>query len=300
MSTDARVPTVISDGHLFLEAPRWHDGALYASDFFTKQVLRWGRPGQPPEEVCRVEEMPAGLAWDPDDRLMVVSMLDRRVLRLDDEGLVEVASVWERASWHCNDMVVDADGRAYVGNFGWDEGTDPHIKSTDLLRIDPDGSVTVAAEDLVCPNGMSITPDGGTLLVNETFAARVTAFDRASDGSLSNRRAWAVFAESPPLTLPEVLALDVILPDGMALDAEGALWLGDCRGSGSARVAEGGELLDFVSTGDHAAFAVALSDEDSPSLFLCTNIPYGKGDWTAAHQGAMRRCPVEVPRAGLP
>jgi sugar lactone lactonase YvrE len=295
-----RVPSVITDGHLFLEAPRWHDGTLYASDFFTKQVFRWGPEGQAPDEVCRVEEMPAGLAWDPDGRLMVVSMLDRRVLRLEDGDVVEVANLYDLAPWHCNDMVVDTDGRAYVGNFGWDESTDPDIKSTILLRIDPDGSVTVAADDLVCPNGMSITPDGRTLLINETFAARVTAFDRAPDGSLSNRRVWAAFAEDPPQTLPEVLALDVILPDGMALDAEGAVWLGDCRGSGSARVAEGGEVLDFVSTGDHAAFAVALSDGDSPSLFLCTNVPYGKGDWTTAHQGAMRRCPVEVPRAGLP
>jgi sugar lactone lactonase YvrE len=287
----------MSEGHAFLEAPRWHDGSLYASDFFAKRVLRWDGDA-PPKTVCEVSAMPSGLAWTAQDHLLVVSMLDRRLLRLEGDDLVEVADLSTHAPWYCNDMVVDGAGRAYVGNFGWDEGSDPEIKSTVLLRVDPNGDVTVAAEDLVCPNGMAISPDGHVLFVNETFAARVTAFDHAEDGTLSNRRVWASFVDEPPATLPEVLALGVILPDGMALDAEGAIWLGDCRGSGTARVAEGGEVLDFISTGDHATFAVALSDGDRPSLFLCTNVPYGKGDWTKEHKGAMRRCEVEVPGAG--
>ncbi len=299
MSTST--PTVLSTGHRFLEAPRWHEGALYASDFFSQQVLRWDPETHVTTEVCHVEQMPAGLAWDPEGRLHVVSMLDRRLLRLGPDGLTEVANLFEHMDWHANDLVIDASGRAYVGNFGWDEGSDPKIQMTSLLRVDPDGSIHVAAEDLVCPNGMSILPDGRTLLVNETFAARVTAFDiDPADGSLSGRRVWARFADDPPETLPDVLALGVILPDGMALDAEGALWLGDCRGAGSARVAEGGEILDFVSTGEHAAFAVALSDEPTPALYLCGNIPYGKGDWTTHSEGTMYRREVEVPRAGRP
>jgi len=290
-----QVPTVMSEGHTFLEAPRWHDGQLYASDFFTQRVLTWRGDG-PPETVCEVSQMPSGLGWTPDGD-MLVSMLDRRVLRLDDGELVEVADLNEHAPWHGNDLVADAAGGAYVGNFGWDEGSDPEIRSTVLLYVDRAGNVSVAADDLVCPNGMAITPDGETLFVNETFAARVTAFDRADDGTLSNRRTWAAFLDQPPGTLPELLAADVILPDGMALDAEGALWLGDCRGAGTARVTEGGEIVDFVSTGDHAAFAVALGGEDGRTLFLCTNVPYGKGDWTREHKGAMRRCTVAVPAA---
>ena len=293
---ETRPITVLSEGHTFLEGPRWHDGHLYASDFFSKRVLRWEGDGEP-ETVCEVEPMPSGLGWTPDGDLLVVSMLDRRLQRQAGGELVEVADLMDAADWHANDLVVDDAGRAYVGNFGWDEGSDPEIKSTSLLRVDPDGSVTVAAEDLVCPNGMAITPDGATLLVSETFAARVTAFDRAPDGTLSNRRVWASFHDDPPPLLPDLLAADVMLPDGMALDAEGALWLGDCRGSGTARVAEGGEVLDFVSTGDHAAFAVALGGDDGRTLFLCTNLPYGKGDWTTAHQAAMRRCQVDVPAA---
>jgi sugar lactone lactonase YvrE len=296
-ATHDRPISVLSEGHTFLEGPRWHDGHVYASDFFSKRVLRWDAAGEP-ETVCEVESMPSGLGWGPDGDLLVVSMLDRRLLRLHDGELVEVANLFDLADWHGNDLIVDADGGAYVGNFGWDEGSDPQIKSTVLLRVAPDGSVTVAAEDLVCPNGMALTPDGRTLLVNETFAARVTAFDRAPDGTLSNRRVWAAFHDDPPATLPELLAADVMLPDGMsAIDAEGAVWLGDCRGAGSARVAEGGEVLDFVSTGDHAAFAVALGGPEGRTLFMCTNLPYGKGDWTTAHQGAMRSCEVDVPVA---
>jgi sugar lactone lactonase YvrE len=290
---------VLSEGHTFLECPRWHDGHLYASDFFTSRVLRWAG-GDGPETVCEVDGMPAGLGWAGDGTPLIVSMLNRKLLRLRDGALEEVADLFDQADWHCNDMVVDDAGGAYVGNFGWDEGSDPTIRATSLLRVAPGGAVTVVADDLVCPNGMAITDDGTTLLVNETFAARVTAFDRASDGTLSNRRVWASFLDDPPPLLPDLLAADVVLPDGMALDAEGALWLGDCRGSGAARVAEGGEVLDFVSTGDHATFAVALGGDDGRTLYLCTNIPYGKGDWTKEHKAAMRSCRVDVPRAGRP
>lgn len=292
-------PTVVSHGHAFLEGPRWHESRLYASDFFARRVLRWNGDG-PPETVCDAPAQSSGLGWTPAGQLLVVSMVDRRLMRLEGEQLVEVADLSAYASWHCNDMVVDDAGRAYVGNFGWDEATDPMIKATVLLRVDPDGSVTIAAEDLVCPNGMAITPDGRTLLVNETFAARVTAFDRSDDGTLSNRRVWAAFTDEQFETVPQALEAGVILPDGMALDAEGAVWLGDCRGSGAPRVAEGGEILDFVPTGDQATFAVALGSEDRRTLFMCTTMRYGDGDPSSEHIGAMRRRQVGVPGAGRP
>jgi sugar lactone lactonase YvrE len=121
--------------------------------------------------------------------LLIVSMAERRLLRLDEGGeLVTVADLSPFAPWLCNDMAVDDAGRAYVGHFGWDDTSDPHIVPASLLRVDPDGSVTVAADDLVFPNGVVISPDGATLLVAETFASRVTAFDRRPDGTLSNRR----------------------------------------------------------------------------------------------------------------
>jgi sugar lactone lactonase YvrE len=299
MSDSANTPVVMSSGHAFLEGPRWHNGQLYASDFFNHRVLRWDGDGAP-ETVCEVPAQSSGLGWTPDGDLLVVSMTDRRLLRFDGVELVEVADLSRYATWHCNDMVVDEEGRAYVGNFGWDEATDPVIKSAVLQRVDPDGSVHVVAEDLVCPNGMAISPDGRTLYVNETFAARVTAFDRAQDGSLTNRRTWASFTDERFTTVPEALAAGVILPDGMALDAEGAIWLADCHGSGATRVAEGGKVLDHISTQDHATFAVALGGPDRRTLFLCTTFPYGAGDPSTQHESTMRRCQVDVPGDGRP
>jgi sugar lactone lactonase YvrE len=289
----------MSNSHAFLEAPRWHNGALYASDFFKHAVLRWSGDGDP-EVVCTVPAQPSGLGWTPGGDLLVVSMVDRRLMRLDGDELVEVAALGDHAPWHCNDMVVDLDGRAYVGNFGWDESTDPVIKATMLLRVDPDGSVHVAAEDLVCPNGMVLTPDGGTLLVNETFAARITAFDHAPDGSLSNRRVWAAFSDQEFETVPQALESGAILPDGLTLDAEGAVWTADCHGSGAHRVVEGGEVVDHISTAPDATFAVKLGGEDGRTLFMCTTFPYGAGNPMEEHKSKMQRHQVEVPGAGLP
>jgi sugar lactone lactonase YvrE len=287
---------LISSGHSFLEAPRWHDAALFASDFYTRQVLRWSSGGGP-VEVCLVPGQPSGLGWTLDGRLLVVSMVDRRLLRLDPAGLVEVADLSRLAPWHLNDMVVDAEGRAYVGNLGWDDETDPVVVPTVLLRVDPDGEVIIVAEDLVNPNCMAITPDGRTLLVNETFAARISAFDRAPDGSLSNRRTWAAFADRPFATVPEALASGVLLPDGIAIDAAGAVWVGDCIGTGSARVAEGGEWLDFVSTGPDATFAVALGGPERRTLYLCTGPRYDASSPAASRAGALRAIEVDVPGA---
>jgi sugar lactone lactonase YvrE len=263
-------------------------------------VLRWSGASGPPQTVCTVAGMPAGLGWTPAGQLLIVSMEDRRLLRLEGDTLVEVADLSGHAPWHLNDMVVDPEGRAYVGNLGWDDETDPVVVPTVLLRVDPDGAVAIAADDLINPNGMALTPDGRTLLVNETFAARVTAFDRAADGTLSNRRTWAAFSDGPFRTVSEAQESGALLPDGMALDEEGAVWLGDCRGSGAVRVGEGGALRDFVSTGPHATFAVALGGTERRTLFLCTGPPYGETDPAKGRGGAMRQTDVAVPGAGWP
>jgi sugar lactone lactonase YvrE len=288
----------VSGGHSFLECPRWHDGHLYASDFFTREVLRWGDDG-PPETVVTVPHQPAGLGWAPDGGLLVVSMTDRRLLRWDGRGLAEVADLRGSAPWHCNDMVVDGAGRAYVGNFGWDEQTDPVIVPTMLHRVDPDGSVHIAAEGLVCPNGMAITPDGRTLLVAESFAARITAFDRAPDGSLSNRRVWAAFADREFDTLPDALDAGVLIPDGIALDAAGCLWVADCVGTAVSRVAEGGDIVDVISTGDRSPVAVALGGPELRTLFICASerYPYRRGHPRDLRSGQMLRIDVATAAA---
>ena len=288
---------VVSRGHRFLESPRWHDGALYASDFYTHEVLRW-LPDATQEVVCEVHGCPSGLGWGPQGEMLVVSMEDRRLLRLERTGeLTEVANLWDHAPWHLNDMVVDLDGRAYIGNFGWDDETDDVIRPTVLLRVDPDGKIAVAAEDLVNPNGMALTPDGRTLLVSETFAARITAFDRTPGGELTGRRVWASFSDRAFETVSEALASGAVLPDGIALDRSGALWVGDCVGTGAIRIAEGGQVLERVSTGAHAAFALALGGQLMRTLYLCCAPQFGRIDHRRERSACM--CSRLVPVAGL-
>src|SRR3954453_19991324 len=185
-------------GMSYLECPRWHDGRLYVSDFYTQQVYRLDLDGGgAPEPVARVPEQPSGLGWMPDGSMLVVSMRDRRVLRVRDGGEPEVhADLSSLAPWHLNDMVVDPAGRAYVGNFGFDLMTLQPIRETGIIRVDPDGSAAVVADGLRFPNGTVIFPDGRTLVVAETIAGRLTAFDVGDDGALSNRRVWAQLSET--------------------------------------------------------------------------------------------------------
>jgi sugar lactone lactonase YvrE len=203
-------PEILVDGLRFPEGPRWYDGRLWFSDMHSQQVLAVDLDGKT-ETIVVVPQDPSGLGWLPDGRLLVVSMQDRRLLRLDPGGLVEVADLSELASFHCNDMVVDEKGRAYVGNFGFDLHGGQSPMPTGLVLVAPDGSSRVVAEDLRFPNGTVITPDGRTLIVGETFGGCLTAFDVAEDGSLSGRREWA--------------RMDKAVPDGICLDAEGAIWV---------------------------------------------------------------------------
>ncbi len=295
----------VAHGHSFLEAPRWRQGRLFVSDFFTRRVLAFTEDGAASVVCTLPDDQPSGLGWAPDGSLLVVSMINRSLMRTTEGGFERVADLSGLATWHCNDMVVDDRGRAYVGHFGWDEAADPTLSQASLLRVDPGGSPVVAAEDLIFPNGVAITPDGGTLLVAETFAARITAFDRAADGSLGNRRTWASFAPDPAAPNPfkttvEACAAKVPLPDGIALDAEGALWIGDAAGSAALRVAEGGAILEAVDTGDQAAFAIALGGEDRRTLYICAAVPYGRGDPQAVYEARLLSCRVDVPGAGLP
>ena len=287
---------VISAGHGFLEGPRWHAGRLYASDMSDRKVLSWA-PEEGPVRLCTVPGRPSGIGWTRSGDLLVVSMEDRRVLRLGPSGLVEHADLSRTAPWHLNDMVTDSSGGAYVGNLGWDDERDDEIHETILIYVGLNRAPKVVADGLVNPNGMALSADGHTLLVNETFAARTTAFDVAPDGSLRNRRVWADYAGEKFSRVSEALASGAILPDGIALDRDGAAWIGDCRGSGAVRVAEGGQVLDFVSTGEHAAFAVALGSDDGRTLYICTAPAYDANGLTPG-DGAMCSVQVEVPGVG--
>ncbi|MCQ6272322.1 SMP-30/gluconolactonase/LRE family protein [Pseudarthrobacter sp. R1] len=251
---------------------------LYASDFFAQAVLRFDQTGTP-SVVCKVPGQPSGLGWGPDGCLLVVSMLDRRLWKFDGDNLREIADLNGLAPWHANDMAVDNTGRCYIGNFGWDESKHDAIESTVLIRVDPDGTATAAAEDLVFPNGIVISPDGATLLVAETFAGRITAFDRGADGTLHNRRVWADFSGGKTFaTVSAALASGACLPDGIALADDGTLWVADAARQGALRVREGGAVVETIPLGKQTAFSVAVGGADRDRLFLCAGKPYGSGD----------------------
>ena len=273
------------DGLTFPEGPRWHDGRLWFSDFYTHRVLAVSPDGTV-ETILEIPQRPSGLGWTPDGALLVVSMLDRRVLRVENGATRVLADLSAVATGPCNDMVVDGRGRAYVGNFGYDRHKDEPPRTTCLARVDPDGRVTRAAEDLFFPNGTVITPDGRTMIVGETQGHRLTAFDVAPDGTLSNRRVWAQFE-------------DAVFPDGICLDAEGAIWVSDARGSALLRVREGGKIDGTVSTGSRYAFACMLGGADRRTLFVCTSTGSGPG-MADKRDGAIETVRVDVPGAGLP
>jgi sugar lactone lactonase YvrE len=298
---DRDVRTVL-DGMSYLECPRWHDGRLYVSDFYTQQVYRVDlEGGGGADVVARVPEQPSGLGWMPDGAMLVVSMRDRRVLRVRDGGEPEVhADLSSLAPWHLNDMVVDAAGRAYVGNFGFDLMSLATIRETGLICVQTDGSATMVADGLRFPNGMVSAPDGRTLVVAETIAGRLTAFDVDDDGGLSNRRVWAQLSATVDTEdMAEVLAAGGIAPDGIALDAQGAIWAADALGGRVLRVREGGEIVEEIAPGI-GVFACALAGADGRTLVMCAAPSFAEHERRDTREAKLLACEVDVPRAGLP
>lgn len=266
----------------FAEGPRWAQGKLWFSDFGMRLVRHVDLAGTV-TEVVRVPGRPSGLGFLPDGRLLVVSMDDQRLLRLDDGQLQLHADLSRYTRYACNDMVVDREGNAFVGHMGFDLlAAKPTPQPAEILCVRADGESQVASADLSFPNGPAITADGRTLIVAETFAGRLTAFRIGADGTLSNRR---VFAELPGRA-----------PDGICLDAEGAVWVADARGKACVRVREGGEITDVIDTG-RGCYACALGGSDGHTLFLCTAEGYDRAAM-ARGTGAIETVRVAVGLAG--
>ena len=298
--TTRNFSTLIS-GYDYLEAPRWHDGRLWVSDFYIHQVIAADMDGRV-ETIAMVAGQPSGMGWLPDGRLLVVSMRDRKLLRREPDGsLVVHADLSGIAGGPVNDMVVDAQGRAYVGNFGFDLMGGAPLETARLALVDPGGRVSVAAENLYFPNAIMITPDSRTLIVNETFGNRISAFDIKADGNLGPRRDWACFGPLPQgREQAEVFPQAKVAPDGGALDAEGAVWIADAIGNRVLRVAEGGRVLDEISTGKLGVFACMLGGPDRRTLFLCVAPDFHEHQRTNAREAAIWTVAVDVPGAGLP
>ncbi|MFC5064858.1 SMP-30/gluconolactonase/LRE family protein [Actinomycetospora atypica] len=252
--------TPFASGHQFLEGLRWHDDALWASDFFSREVLRFAPDGTA-TTVARIPGAPSGLGFLPDGSVLVVSQADATVLQIAGDGSVApYADFSGIAGGPGNDLLVTPDGHAYAGNFGFAIGAeDP--KSTALAHIDPERRVQRVEGDVLFPNGMAVTP-GAVLLLAETFLHRISAFDVAADGSLSGHRVWAQLA-------------DAFHPDGIALDADGGVWFGNAlttgEDSGFYRVVEGGEITDVVPVTGAQAVACTFGGQDLDTLYMACN-----------------------------
>jgi sugar lactone lactonase YvrE len=290
-----RSSRVLAGGIYFGEGPRWRDGRLWFSDFYAHAVKSVSLDGDIRAEVL-IDDRPSGLGWAPDGSMLIVSMTERKVLRRTLGGEIGVhADLGAIAGFHCNDMVVDARGGAYVGNFGFDldaamtargvESVLADHPTARLARLSPEGEVSVAAEALSFPNGSVITPDGATLIVGESLGGVLTAFDIGADGALSGRRVWAS-------TWPRI-------PDGICLDAEGAIWIANPIAPECARIAPGGEVLEAIDTGQNC-YACMLGGEDGRTLFMLTAPSSIAHEAAKAAKGAVVIARVDAPHAGLP
>ncbi|TRZ66697.1 MAG: 5-valerolactone hydrolase [Rhodocyclaceae bacterium] len=275
---------LLLEGLVFPESPRWHDDRLWFSDMYACQVMSITGDGKTEIEFA-VDQQPSGLGWLPDGRMLVVSMHDRRLLRRDPQGLSVVAELGDMAHYHCNDMVVDRLGRAYIGNFGFDFLGKGQVKPTVLILVTPDGKKRVVAEDMLFPNGSVITADGNTLIVAESFGRRLTAFTIAPDGSLTGRRVWA--------------QLQGASADGICLDAEGAVWAASPVSAEILRVREGGAITHRIAVATQG-IACMLGGPDRQTLFVLSAPLVGPEAALAQRLGRIETVRVDVPGAGLP
>jgi len=291
MKPDVRL---LAERFCFGESPRWHGGRLWLSDFFAHAVKSISLAGDLRLEFA-IDDQPSGLGWMPDGSMLIVSMKKRQILRRSLAGVLSLHAEIANAGFSCNDMVVDAAGRAYVGDFGFDlhdelltrgiESVFATHKTGQITCVHPDGSIRIVAEDMHFPNGLVITPDGKTLIVGETLTGELTAFDMEADGSLSNRRVWANI-------LPRV-------PDGIALNADGNIWVANPLAPECVLIANDGKVVEVIET-DQPCFACMLGGENGRSLFLLTAPSSFEPPWDALPAGRLLVAEVDSPHAGRP
>lgn len=287
---------VVREGLSFGEGPRWHDGRLWYSDFYRHGVYSMAPDGSDERLEHEVSTQPSGLGWLPNGDLLCVSATDHRILRFSPEGESTFADISEHCGFWANDMVVSDAGFTYVGNFGFDldtllaeVGVEGLLASppptTNLVVLDPEGRVVQVVADMAFPNGSVITPDGRTLIVGETMAFRLSAFDIAPDGTLGARRVWA--------------QMDFVATDGMCLDAEDQVWLANAVTNECLRVREGGEVTATLTT-SQTSFACMLGGDDRRTLFVMTAPSSDRFKIAEKTLGRIEVAEVHVAGAGLP
>jgi sugar lactone lactonase YvrE len=270
---------------MFGESPRWHGDRLWFADWGAQELIAVDLEGKS-EVIVRIPSFPFCIDWLPDGRLLIVSARDRLLLRWEPDGSLVTHTDLSNLSDHpWNDIVVDGRGNAYIGNIGFDFPGGEFAPGI-LALVTPDGSARQVADDVAFPNGLVVTPDNSTLILAESYGNRLTAFDIAADGSLSNQRVWA--------------DLDGGVPDGICLDAEGAVWYGDVPNKRCVRVREGGEVLQTIDL-DRGCFACMLGGVDRRTLFLVAR-EWGGMESTAeeARTGQVLTAPAPAPGAGWP
>jgi sugar lactone lactonase YvrE len=279
----AQLQTLL-DGLIFPEGPRWHDGRLWFSDMHAHKVRTVDLNGHA-EDIVEVPNWPSGLGWLPDGTLLIVSMTDRSLLRYTNGQLQLHADISRYASCHCNDMVVDGRGRAYVGNFGFDLLSGGAQKPAELVLVNPDGSARVVATGLEFPNGSIVTSDGNILVVGESLGHRLTAFHIEPDGSLINQSTWAELGDA--------------VPDGIAVDADQGIWVASPLSRELLYVEEGGRIAQRIKC-DSMPIACALGGPGRTVLFVLLADSINPDECREKKTGHIAVMDVTVPGAGWP
>ncbi len=275
--------TILLDKLCFGEGPRWREGMLWFSDMHAQKVLKVDPQGNVETVVELDDDQPSGLGWLPNGDLLIVAMTKKQVLRFNGSQLSVHADLSSLASHFCNDMVVDHVGRAYVSNFGFDIHNGAQQSAAELICVEVDGSARCVDDDLIFPNGAVITPDNKTLIVAETFASRLTAFDILDSGDLTNKRIWAQLPKGA-------------VPDGICLDAGGGIWSASPTSNNCIRQIEGGEVTHTIEL-ERGAFACMIGEAN---LYILTSTVSTPAACKANQDARIEVYPAPFRAAGLP
>jgi sugar lactone lactonase YvrE len=280
---------ILMSGIAFGESPRWHDDRLWFADWGAQQIIAVDLDGNS-DVIARVDfpSFPLSLDWLRDGRLLIVSARDGRLLRQELDGSLaghaDLSSLAEKGlPW--NEIVVDGRGNTYINNIGFDFPDGEFVPGT-IAVLTLDGSAWQVADGIAFPNGMAVTADNSTLIVAESYAGKLTAFDIAADGSLANRRTWADIPGDHP--------------DGICLDADGAVWYADVGNKHCVRVGEGGEVLQTIDL-DRGCFACMLGGVDGRTLFMVAQEWGGPANMQGGERtGQVLTAQAPAPGAGWP